>query len=1042
MQGGAGPPKSRSIAGGAGPRLLVAAVTVGACFVAGVAGATSAGGAPRAETLTPAETWSDRGVEPALGDGRGNIRVRVVLRTQALLTAASEPAIQAGLQVAASPGEVARRNPWRISAGEKAVARGAEDRYELAVGELQPVADQTVRDLDHAAAQIRRVGGDVIGSELVPAAVIARVPAATLDALEGLGSVQAIEAAPKPRPQSSIGWQVVGAPSWHSAGFTGGSGPSDTIPADAGVSSEVPDPTHPAFSGVPVDNYAGLTPSDHGTHTASVLVSQDMTNRGVAYGLDRLVSGAVEYQLGFAVEGHPASPDPAEVISTSFGSSQVDDNEGDAEDVTTSLFGVSQAASGGNENVDGSPTVQNIGRNTMSVAALNDVATMTTTDDVVAGFSSRGPTPGGRKKPDLIAPGGAVVAADEAWAQMPPCPDPGTDLDGTCRDYTPMSGTSFSGPHVAAAMTLLEGAGITDPMAQRAILINSARDWDGTNTGLHGWTAPQTGWRPEVGWGILNLDAALAQRGYFSLGEVEEGEAAFYRATVPAGSKATMAFQLRGYFVGYPGPPYPVQTLKYTVSNLDLRQYDSSEAEVAPPPAFDPPDTTIDPGPDAVDPNDTVEQVRSPTAPGSQTVTYKVQSASTIEGAATEPFALAAAAPLTPLDAPTVRPSDIEASPATVRCDEALTISARARNDSADLEAANASLTISPPSGVQVLSGPLTQGVSGGTLETSATSEFRSWTVQATSEGSGAITIEGAGDAYGTTFRDTGEVAINADCTPPGTTIDAGPEGPTSDPAPRFEFSGTGNAGGGFQCSLDSAPFTGCSSPHAIPSLADGLHTFRVRAVDAVGNADPLPPAREFTVDTQPPETTISSGPPATTPARTVTFALVGGASYECSLDGAGFSPCLASAMVAGLGEGTHEFAARSIDEAGNVDPTPAGRDFRVDASVNGARLWVKRRQHLRRGAAMRVRASLDEAGSIAVRATGRVGRRTVRLSAPRTRTAGSGAEIVHVAARGVMARRLARGLDHGPVRLKVRATFRDALGNRRVLVGFVRLRG
>lgn len=77
----------------------------------------------------------------------------------------------------------------------------------------------------------------------------------------------------------------------------------------------------------------------------------------------------------------------------------------------------------------------------------------------------------------------------------------------------------------------------------------------------------------------------------------------------------------------------------------------------------------------------------------------------------------------------------------------------------------------------------------------------------------------------------------------------------------------------------------------------------------------------------------------------------MGGASYECSLDGAEFSPCQATAAVAGLGEGTHEFAARSIDEAGNADPTPAGRDFRVDASVSGARLWVKRRQRLRSGA-------------------------------------------------------------------------------------------
>ena len=34
-------------------------------------------------------------------------------------------------------------------------------------------------------------------------------------------------------------------------------------------------------------------------------------------------------------------------------------------------------------------------------------------------------------------------------------------------------------------MALLEGSGVTDPKAQRALLINSARDWNGTNTGLH-----------------------------------------------------------------------------------------------------------------------------------------------------------------------------------------------------------------------------------------------------------------------------------------------------------------------------------------------------------------------------------------------------------------------------------------------------------------------------------------------------------------------------------------------------------------------------
>ena len=74
-------------------------------------------------------------------------------------------------------------------------------------------------------------------------------------------------------------------------------------------------------------------------------------------------------------------------------------------DIITNAFGVGQAQSAGNENLTGEPTVNNIGRNILSVAAFNDVGTVTSTDDVVLGISSRGPTPGGRKKPDLTAPG-------------------------------------------------------------------------------------------------------------------------------------------------------------------------------------------------------------------------------------------------------------------------------------------------------------------------------------------------------------------------------------------------------------------------------------------------------------------------------------------------------------------------------------------------------------------------------------------------------------------------------------------------------------
>lgn len=958
----------------------------------------------------------------------GAVRVLILLRSQELLVAASDPRAQEQLEAEPGLGAASTGHIVGITRAEKAMARRAEAAYEAVVNELAPAAQRTATDIERVRAKVRRAGGVILDTKLIPAALTVRVPAGSLGAIERIGAVDAIEPAPKPRPLSSIGWQAVGAPAWFAAGFTGGTGGSDTVPADAGVTGEIPDSTHPAFTGVAIDSYAGYTPSGHGTRTASILASQDAVNRGVAYGVDRLVSGDPAFQLGFPANGHPGAPDPAEVLNLSFGSHATSDDEGDIDDVTTAFFGVSQAMGAGNDNVDGSPTVDNIGRNTMSVAGLNDMGTLTTTDDVVLGFSARGPTPGGRKKPDLIAPGGAVVAADIDWNTPPSNPD-----------YTAQSGTSFSAPHVAGAMTLLEGAGITDPMAQRAILINSARDWNGTNTGLHGWTAPQAGWRPEVGWGILDLETALAQRGDYRLDSVPEGEASFFRATVPAGAKATLAYQVRGYFTGYPGPPYPVQTLKYTQSNLDLRQYDSAGAEIAPPAAFDPPDTTIDPGPDAVDPNDTVEQVRAPTA---DTITYKVQSASTIDGAAAEPFAIAGAAALTPLASPTVRPNSVDASDQAVRCGQPVTITTAARNDSPDLAADNAELAIGLPPGVQLVSGAAVQSVSSGHLATSTTSEGHGWTVEATTEGSKVITIEGAGDAYGTTFHDSGQVTFAADCTPPATSIDSGPAGPTNDSAPIFTFSATGANGGGFECSLDSAAFTGCGSPLTVSSLSDGAHTLRVRAIDVVGNVDPTPAARSFNVDTEPPDTTIGSGPSGAIRASSASFGLAGGERYECRLDGAGFTPCPPSASVADLHHGPHAFSARAIDAAGNVDPTPAGREFSVDLKVSNVRLTAKPRQRIGRGGLVKVGVAIGEAGSVAVRGSAGIGRRILHLRTARMRSGGATSGTLRLTARPAVARAIAEALDRGTVRVTLDATFKDRLGNRGKRTQTVRVRG
>jgi len=768
------------------------------------------------------------GLAPGLVAGNGAVRVRIVAARQPLLRAALAPGLRPLLRPAAAAGPFA--GP-ALRGGERARARRNEATYEAATASLGGESRAAVRALDPIARAVRRRGGAVAARELVPAALVARVRADRLRRLAALPAVGAIRAAPRVRPLSGIGTTAVGAPSWWAAGFTGGHGTADAVPADAAVISEAADPAHPAFAGTTVDNDPTQAVTDHGTHTGGIIASGDGTYPGVSPGIDRLIgSGGDAYALGIETQLGPGATDPAEAINISFGSPASTDDEDNPDDVLTASFGVGQAFGAGNDNLDGTPTVGNIGRNVLTVGGFNDVGTVASTDDVVLGVSSRGPTPGGRKKPDLTAPAGAVIAPSAAWDSPPSNPD-----------FTAMSGTSFAAPHVAGAMTLLEGAGIGDPMAQRAILINSARDWDGEATGLAGWAPPQSGWRPEVGWGELDLTSALAERGNYELGSVAAGEAAYYSATMAAGEKATLAYEMRGYFVGFPDPG--TQTFAYTQSNLDLHQYGDDGAEIPPPAA-----PTHGGGPDAIDPNDTVEQVRAPGG-GPGEVIYKVEAASTVEGATAEPFAIAAAAPLTALEPAVARPVDVAASPSgPVRCGPPVTIGAAATNDSADLAAAGARIELDVPAGVELVSGAAEQPVSSGSLDPHETSEQRTWTVRATQGGAHELTLTGTGGALDTEFEREATLTVDADCEPPGTTIDAAPADPTNAAAPRFRFSATGG-GTGFECAVDGGAFAPCSSPASLAGLVEGPHGFSVRAVDAAGNEDPTPAAAGFTVD-------------------------------------------------------------------------------------------------------------------------------------------------------------------------------------------------
>jgi hypothetical protein len=183
-----------------------------------------------------------------------------------------------------------------------------------------------------------------------------------------------------------------------------------------------------------------------------------------------------------------------------------------------------------------------------------------------------------------------------------------------------------------------------------------------------------------------------------------------------------------------------------------------------------------------------------------------------------------------------------------------------------------------------------------------------------------------ATDAAGNTSAPSTAVTVTVDTATPQTTIASGPADPTAATGGDFAFSAS-ESGSAFQCALDGASFSPCTSPKTYVGLAEGVHTFEVRATDTAGNTDPTPAAFTWTVDTTAPETAIDSGPADPSAAADADFSFsVGesGATFECALDGAAFAACASPQSYTGLAAGAHTFEVRATDVAGNTDPTPA----------------------------------------------------------------------------------------------------------------------
>jgi hypothetical protein len=785
---------------------------------------------------------------------------------------------------------------------------------------------------------------------------------------------------------------------------TGGQGGPDLAVDDQGINDH-----HWAFTGGPTpalgrspatvrpQGAADLNGADpgttngslHGNTIAAIVATKQPAYRGVAYGIDKILdpnaSGVAPnmWLLGLTFNGKPGTTDLPEAWNKSYGIlatgvnfHTIDDYAYTREaDMEASQYGIAQAIAAGNDGpyppLGGALRPYNnpggvgnqarvahpcVAFNALCVGAVHNTIDTNHANDVVEDYSSRGPSVGGRKKPDLVAfsggswgcPYGGYVTYNPNLDDMSTDPRHGWRGGSICGE-----GTSYAAPFGAGAQLLLAGVGITSPMAQKAILINSAYAIDSE---IDADSLPQEYWAPDVGWGELDLGQAYADRGNYRLstvGPAPTNNARFFRVNgQTAGDRTTLAWHRRAVVTDYSD----LETLGYTTTDLDLYQLTLAGADndkdvcgASSTCGVDLSEDT-DTGPTVVtggvvtkwnatdSATDTVEQVRAKVAGDS---IIKVEASSTIDGAATEDFALASTEALTPLSTPTLSAPAASLSATQAQVGQSVTVTANFTNQStgADLvqglDLLSGEATINLPAGVTCVScasqdaAGRTQAVGG--IATGQTKNA-TWTVQATSSGVHGVTFTARGQRFGTTFETTASASsLTADSDPPAVALSA-PSGWQGQKTNMVSWNVTDAltsvatveveasvAGGPFQ----SVYSGGSASGSASVTADDGQSvTVRVRASDALSNQSAYSTGT-WQVDADPPSLSVSA--PATVyygdgASVVVATANVGSAtttSYR--IGGGGFAPLIGTTFTIPAVRGSTSAEVRVTDELGRV---------------------------------------------------------------------------------------------------------------------------
>ncbi len=483
----------------------------------------------------------------------------------------------------------------------------------------------------------------------------------------------------------------------------------------------------------------------HGTHLAGTVASQDSAYGGVAPGA-RLLNAKCFYRTS----GNGGSARDADIVAasdwaltngagilnlsftgggTANGSSALTVFYDAIVDVTGASVAVAAGNAGPNTSTLGTP---GDAFNAITVGAQDDRGPVSTGNDRLASFSSRGPTSDGRLKPDLVAPGVSIKSTRNTW-------------EGSTSDFSVKSGTSMATPHIAGALALLlDHESNWEPAALKALLLNS------TLNASPAPTTPGSSW----GFGAADLSQAYTDRARVQSGTLTStgSRTQFYAlSSGVSGDRATLCWnRVAGFASG--GRSAGGGTAKSLV-NLDLALYDASsgsEHVVS--------TSTVD----------SVEQVATTSAVSDAVLKVK-RTGAFPSGQTDVDFGVATSAAIRAVDPP--EPVVELSAPDAAAGGGALTITATVSNDGG-LAAIAPDVTLALPTGWSFTAGSPAK-VTLSDIDVDGVTTARWDVVAATSEGAATLTASATTLSYGERFDSSeAEIDVDVDATPP--TADAG----------------------------------------------------------------------------------------------------------------------------------------------------------------------------------------------------------------------------------------------------------------------------